>query len=88
MLTLYSDVMPLDVAAVQETLRSDGLDAWLLYDFNGSNPIAIVVPCHRVIGADASLTGYGGGLDRKRWLLAHEQAHCAEADVRQYRMAL
>ena len=40
MLTLYSDVMPLDVAAVQETLRSDGLDAWLLYDFNGSNPIA------------------------------------------------
>jgi methylated-DNA-[protein]-cysteine S-methyltransferase len=41
---------------------------------NGANPIAIVVPCHRVIGANASLTGYGGGLDRKRWLLAHEQA--------------
>jgi methylated-DNA-[protein]-cysteine S-methyltransferase len=41
---------------------------------NGSNPIAIVVPCHRVIGADLSLTGYGGGLDRKRWLLAHEGA--------------
>jgi methylated-DNA-[protein]-cysteine S-methyltransferase len=39
---------------------------------NGANPIAIFVPCHRVIGADASLTGYGGGLDRKRWLLAHE----------------
>jgi len=39
---------------------------------NGANPIAIVVPCHRVIGADASLTGYGGGLDRKRWLLDHE----------------
>jgi methylated-DNA-[protein]-cysteine S-methyltransferase len=39
---------------------------------NGANPIAIVVPCHRVIGADGSLTGYGGGLDRKRWLLAHE----------------
>jgi methylated-DNA-[protein]-cysteine S-methyltransferase len=39
---------------------------------NGSNPIAILVPCHRVIGADGSLTGYGGGLDRKRWLLAHE----------------
>jgi len=39
---------------------------------NGSNPIAIVVPCHRVIGANASLTGYGGGLERKRWLLAHE----------------
>ena len=41
---------------------------------NGSNPIAIVVPCHRVIGANASLTGYGGGLERKRWLLAHESA--------------
>jgi methylated-DNA-[protein]-cysteine S-methyltransferase len=41
---------------------------------NGSNPIAIVVPCHRVIGSNGSLTGYGGGLDRKRWLLAHERA--------------
>jgi methylated-DNA-[protein]-cysteine S-methyltransferase len=40
---------------------------------NGSNPIAIIVPCHRVIGADSRLTGYGGGLDRKRWLLAHER---------------
>jgi methylated-DNA-[protein]-cysteine S-methyltransferase len=41
---------------------------------NGSNPVAVVVPCHRVIGASGTLTGYGGGLDRKRWLLAHEQA--------------
>lgn len=41
---------------------------------NGANPIAIIVPCHRVIGANASLTGYGGGLERKRWLLAHEAA--------------
>jgi methylated-DNA-[protein]-cysteine S-methyltransferase len=39
---------------------------------NGSNPISIIVPCHRVIGADGSLTGYGGGLDRKRFLLDHE----------------
>ena len=39
---------------------------------NGANPISIVVPCHRVIGADGSLTGYGGGIERKRWLLAHE----------------
>ncbi len=39
---------------------------------NGANPIGVVVPCHRVIGADGSLTGYGGGLPRKRWLLAHE----------------
>jgi methylated-DNA-[protein]-cysteine S-methyltransferase len=39
---------------------------------NGRNPIAIIVPCHRVIGADGSLTGFGGGLDRKEWLLTHE----------------
>lgn len=39
---------------------------------NGRNPVAIVVPCHRVIGRDGSLTGYAGGLDRKRWLLEHE----------------
>ena len=41
---------------------------------NGANPIGVVVPCHRVIGADGSLTGYGGGLERKRWLLDHEGA--------------
>lgn len=41
---------------------------------NGSNPVAVVVPCHRVIGSDGSLTGYGGGLPRKRWLLSHEGA--------------
>jgi methylated-DNA-[protein]-cysteine S-methyltransferase len=39
---------------------------------NGHNPIGIIVPCHRVIGANGSLTGYGGGIERKRWLLAHE----------------
>ncbi len=41
---------------------------------NGRNPVSIVVPCHRLIGGDASLTGYGGGLWRKRWLLRHEGA--------------
>jgi methylated-DNA-[protein]-cysteine S-methyltransferase len=41
---------------------------------NGRNPIPIIVPCHRVIGSDGSLTGFGGGLDRKRWLLRHEGA--------------
>lgn len=41
---------------------------------NGANPIAIVVPCHRIIGTDGSLTGYAGGLERKRWLLLHEGA--------------
>ncbi len=41
---------------------------------NGANPISVVVPCHRVIGADSSLTGYGGGIERKQWLLNHEGA--------------
>jgi methylated-DNA-[protein]-cysteine S-methyltransferase len=40
---------------------------------NGRNPVGIIVPCHRVVGADGSLTGYGGGIERKRFLLAHEQ---------------
>lgn len=42
---------------------------------NGRNPISIVVPCHRVIGADGSMTGYGGGVERKVWLLKHEGAY-------------
>ncbi len=41
---------------------------------NSANPLSIVVPCHRVIGANGNLTGYGGGIERKRWLLAHEQS--------------
>ena len=60
---------------------------------NGSNPIAIVVPCHRVIGANGTLTGYGGGLPRKRWLLDHErqalskQAKFAEPATRSQSLA-
>ena len=46
---------------------------------NGANPVSVVVPCHRVVGKGGSLTGYGGGLDRKRWLLRHESA--ARKDV-------
>ena len=41
---------------------------------NGANPVCIVVPCHRLVGADGALTGYGGGIERKRWLLHHEAA--------------
>jgi O-6-methylguanine DNA methyltransferase len=41
---------------------------------NGANPIAIIIPCHRVVGSNGALTGYGGGLDRKAALLAHEGA--------------
>jgi methylated-DNA-[protein]-cysteine S-methyltransferase len=43
---------------------------------NGRNPVSIVVPCHRVVGSSGRLTGYGGGLDRKHWLLEHERMHC------------
>ena len=56
------------VAASASASRAVGLA-------NGANPIAIIVPCHRVIGADGTLTGYGGGLDRKRWLLEHEERY-------------
>ena len=41
---------------------------------NGANPVGVVVPCHRVVGSTGALTGYGGGIERKRWLLAHEAA--------------
>ena len=41
---------------------------------NGQNPVSLVVPCHRVIASDGKLCGYGGGIERKRWLLQHERA--------------
>ncbi|MDN6180953.1 MAG: methylated-DNA--[protein]-cysteine S-methyltransferase [Halomonas subglaciescola] len=44
---------------------------------NGKNPLAIIVPCHRVVGANGRLTGYSGGLNRKEWLLAHEARNSA-----------
>jgi methylated-DNA-[protein]-cysteine S-methyltransferase len=56
---------------------------------NGTNPVSIIVPCHRVIGSDGSLTGYGGGLPRKAWLLAHEaRAHMPPSPKRHTPMAL
>lgn len=48
---------------------------------NGRNPISIIVPCHRVIGSNGSLTGYGGGIERKEWLLAHEQGFAGQASL-------
>jgi methylated-DNA-[protein]-cysteine S-methyltransferase len=54
---------------------------------NGRNPISIIVPCHRVIGADGSLTGYGGGLPRKEWLLRHEGAPFGVGAVRRRKVA-
>ena len=53
--------------------RSDSVRA--VANANGMNRISIVIPCHRVIGSDGSLTGYGGGLRRKKWLLDHEKKH-------------
>jgi methylated-DNA-[protein]-cysteine S-methyltransferase len=49
---------------------------------NGDNPVSVVVPCHRVIGTNGSLTGYGGGIERKRWLLAHERQASLESPSR------
>lgn len=46
---------------------------------NATNPIAILVPCHRVIGSDGTLTGYAGGLHRKQWLLEHESTHWGQS---------
>jgi methylated-DNA-[protein]-cysteine S-methyltransferase len=55
---------------------------------NGANPVVIVVPCHRVIGADGSLTGFGGGIERKRWLLEHERKwRSASAPIAQREVA-
>lgn len=50
---------------------------------NGHNPIGIIVPCHRVIGANGSLTGYGGGIERKQWLLNHERNHAGSTEPMQ-----
>jgi methylated-DNA-[protein]-cysteine S-methyltransferase len=50
---------------------------------NGANPIAIIVPCHRVIGSNRTLTGYGGGLDRKAWLLDHERGAASAPTFRE-----
>ncbi len=48
---------------------------------NGRNPVSIIVPCHRVVRGDGSLTGYAGGVETKRWLLDHERAHCEPAQL-------
>jgi methylated-DNA-[protein]-cysteine S-methyltransferase len=58
--------------AIAHALGSDGASR-AVGAANGANPVAIIVPCHRVIGSNGSLTGYGGGLDRKTWLLDHER---------------
>lgn len=54
---------------------------------NGHNPIGIIIPCHRVIGANGSLTGYGGGIERKQWLLEHERRYARHAPPLQERLS-
>jgi methylated-DNA-[protein]-cysteine S-methyltransferase len=58
--------------AIAQTLGAPGASR-AVGAANGANPVAIIVPCHRVIGSSGSLTGYGGGLDRKTWLIDHER---------------
>jgi methylated-DNA-[protein]-cysteine S-methyltransferase len=56
-------------------LTGSALNARAVGTANGKNPIPVIIPCHRIIGSDGKLTGYSGGLDRKRWLLLHEARH-------------
>jgi len=62
-------------AGAPEAVRAAG-------NANGKNPVSVVIPCHRVIHADGSIGGYGGGLPRKRWLLEHEEKHVRHASRR------
>ena len=57
---------------VAEALGRPSMSAQAVGSAAGHNPISILIPCHRLVGADGSLTGYAGGVDKKRWLLAHE----------------
>jgi methylated-DNA-[protein]-cysteine S-methyltransferase len=63
---------PRDGTSPASPERGRNLGARAVGAANGANPVSIIVPCHRIIGSDGSLTGYGGGLPRKKWLLAHE----------------
>lgn len=62
----------------QAAMLGDANKARAVGTANGRNPIAIIVPCHRVVGSDGNLRGYAGGLPRKQWLLAHERAAAAQ----------
>ncbi len=68
------DIPAGNTASYGEMAKALGSSARAIGRANGRNPVALIHPCHRVIGADGSLTGYAGGLERKEWLLKHEGA--------------
>ena len=66
-----------DIAkAIAKENRTDRMSAQAVGGAVGANPISIIIPCHRVIGAGGKLTGYAGGIEKKKWLLEHEQNYC------------
>lgn len=66
-----------DIAkAIAKENRIDRMSAQAVGGAVGANPISIIIPCHRVIGAGGKLTGYAGGIEKKKWLLEHEQNYC------------
>jgi len=74
--TALRQVLPGSTASYGELAASIGRSgaARAVGSANATNPVALAVPCHRIVGSDGSLTGYAGGIDRKRWLLRHEAA--------------
>lgn len=63
-------------AEIAEMRKIHRMSAQAVGQAVGANPISIVIPCHRVVGANGALTGYAGGIDVKKWLLNHEKTHC------------
>lgn len=70
-------IPPGETRAYGELAKQLGSSARAVGGANAKNPISLFIPCHRVIGSDGALTGYAFGLERKRWLLAHERVHAA-----------
>jgi methylated-DNA-[protein]-cysteine S-methyltransferase len=68
---------PITYAGLAEKLGRPRSAARAIGYANATNPFSIIVPCHRLIGTSGALTGYAGGLERKRWLLDHERKHAA-----------
>jgi methylated-DNA-[protein]-cysteine S-methyltransferase len=87
--TALRTVAPGETASYRDVARTIGAPAAVraVGAANGANPVAIIIPCHRIVGANGSLTGYGGGLDRKRWLLAHERVYRRSGEGEEFVLA-